>query len=179
MSALPPKADMCGATRDVRFGPKADITDKNAQIQTERDRPRPMAGSSLNYLLANNFGEASAMALLRTIAGNIAVFSTLISVTYAGPCSDDIAQAESRLNKRLEAVATARPSGPQDATAFGKHLQPTPRTVVTAEGKLGELSQQKIDAIRHAMERARAADAAGDKSACVQALADLERELGH
>jgi hypothetical protein len=26
MSALPPKADMCGATRDVRFGPKADIT---------------------------------------------------------------------------------------------------------------------------------------------------------
>jgi len=26
MSALPPKADMCGATRDVRFGPEADMT---------------------------------------------------------------------------------------------------------------------------------------------------------
>jgi len=25
MSALPPKADMCGATGDVRYGPKADI----------------------------------------------------------------------------------------------------------------------------------------------------------
>ena len=25
MSALPPKADMCGAMRDARFGPKADI----------------------------------------------------------------------------------------------------------------------------------------------------------
>ena len=25
MSALPPKADMCGATRDVRFVPKADM----------------------------------------------------------------------------------------------------------------------------------------------------------
>ena len=25
MSALPPKADMCGAARDVRFGPIADI----------------------------------------------------------------------------------------------------------------------------------------------------------
>jgi hypothetical protein len=24
-SDLPPKADMCGATRDVRFGPEADI----------------------------------------------------------------------------------------------------------------------------------------------------------
>jgi hypothetical protein len=28
MSALPPKADMCGATTDVRFGPKADIGDE-------------------------------------------------------------------------------------------------------------------------------------------------------
>jgi hypothetical protein len=27
MSALAPKAEMCGATRDVRFGPKADIQD--------------------------------------------------------------------------------------------------------------------------------------------------------
>ena len=25
MSALPPKADMCGALADVRYGPKADI----------------------------------------------------------------------------------------------------------------------------------------------------------
>jgi hypothetical protein len=25
MSALPPKADMCGATSNVRYGPKADI----------------------------------------------------------------------------------------------------------------------------------------------------------
>jgi hypothetical protein len=25
MSALPPKADMCGAISDVRFGPKADV----------------------------------------------------------------------------------------------------------------------------------------------------------
>jgi hypothetical protein len=30
MSALPLKADMCGATSDVRYGPKADIS------QTER-----------------------------------------------------------------------------------------------------------------------------------------------
>ena len=29
MSALPPKADMCGATSDVRFGPKADIRQKS------------------------------------------------------------------------------------------------------------------------------------------------------
>jgi hypothetical protein len=33
MSALPPKADMCGATRDVRFGQKADI---GAQISRQK-----------------------------------------------------------------------------------------------------------------------------------------------
>ncbi len=42
MSALPPKADMCGATRDVRFGPIADI-----ERLTKKDRlaavvPRPL-----------------------------------------------------------------------------------------------------------------------------------------
>ena len=30
MSALPPKADMCGATRDVRFVPIADILFSNS-----------------------------------------------------------------------------------------------------------------------------------------------------
>jgi hypothetical protein len=34
MSALPPKADMCGATRDVRFGPKADIQSAFLGCQT-------------------------------------------------------------------------------------------------------------------------------------------------
>ena len=49
MSALPPKADMCGATRDVRYGPIADISDLfdylvgdkeqlSRNIDTERSR---------------------------------------------------------------------------------------------------------------------------------------------
>jgi hypothetical protein len=32
MSALPPKADMCGATRDVRYGPIADIGERNSLL---------------------------------------------------------------------------------------------------------------------------------------------------
>jgi len=33
MSALPLKADMCGATRDVRYGPKADMAKReNLQL---------------------------------------------------------------------------------------------------------------------------------------------------
>jgi hypothetical protein len=30
MSVSPPKADICGATRDVRFGPIADIGERNS-----------------------------------------------------------------------------------------------------------------------------------------------------
>jgi hypothetical protein len=33
MSALPPKADMCGATSDVRFGSKADMCGARAHVR--------------------------------------------------------------------------------------------------------------------------------------------------
>src|SRR6516162_4239493 len=38
MSALPPKADMCSARGYVRFGPKADITDKNVIKPSRAER---------------------------------------------------------------------------------------------------------------------------------------------
>jgi hypothetical protein len=117
------------------------------------------------------------MTLVRTIVLNVAVSCTLISTAYAGPCSDDIARVQGQVSERLDAIAAAGPTGVQDATAFGKHLQPTQRSIANAEQKLHELSQQKIDAVKHAMERARAADASGDKSACEQALVDVERGL--
>ena len=40
MSALPPKADMCVATRDVRFGPIADILKSHGLQQSGRPRIR-------------------------------------------------------------------------------------------------------------------------------------------
>ena len=57
------------------------------------------------------------------------------------------------------------------------HIQPTPHSIAAAEGKLGEVSAQQIEAVREAMVRARAADSAGDKGACEQALVDAERAL--
>ena len=38
MSALPPKADMCGANGDVRFGPIADIRWANADSASNQSR---------------------------------------------------------------------------------------------------------------------------------------------
>jgi hypothetical protein len=43
---------------------------------------------------------------------------------------------------------------------------------------MGEISFQRVDAIRQGMARARTADDAGDKAACEQALANVRRTLG-
>ncbi|MGB7578637.1 MAG: hypothetical protein WBM16_12120, partial [Pseudolabrys sp.] len=46
MSALPSKADMCGATRDVRFVPKADIVPDERGRQLRRGLDSKMNFSS-------------------------------------------------------------------------------------------------------------------------------------
>ena len=51
-------------------------------------------------------------------------------------------------------------------------------SIAKAEEGLGEISAKLVQSVGGAMERARAADAAGDKSACEQALAEVEKVLG-
>jgi len=46
MSALPLKADMCGALVDVRFGPKADMAIAYARRSPDRPHPRSVNGES-------------------------------------------------------------------------------------------------------------------------------------
>ena len=55
MSALPPKADMCGATRDVCFGPKADIAILlnqligNGEHARRNSQPEPFSGLGIDH----------------------------------------------------------------------------------------------------------------------------------
>src|SRR5262245_46753727 len=58
MSALPPKADMCGATRDVRFGPIADIRPHSidqfisaAEQRLRHDEAERLGGREVDYKL--------------------------------------------------------------------------------------------------------------------------------
>jgi hypothetical protein len=73
---------------------------------------------------------------------------------------------------KVEAKAATGPTGRQ--VGASTHVQPTPRSMAAAEG----VSPQMIETVRQAMLRARAADSAGDKSACEQALADVQHALG-
>jgi hypothetical protein len=114
------------------------------------------------------------MSPLKPIVVAAMSFITLQSVCYAGPCLDQIGSMEVRINDKLASTAAAGPTGRQGRIA-GMSLQPTPRSMAAAEEKLGELSPQLVEAVSQAMSRARAADTAGDKSACEQALAEVER----
>src|SRR5262245_9138889 len=52
MSALPPKADMCDANRDVRFGPKADIRPYGTSDQDARPKSKTPDRPTLEYCQA-------------------------------------------------------------------------------------------------------------------------------
>jgi hypothetical protein len=90
----------------------------------------------------------------------------------AGPCSPEI----DRLQTGVDALtAVAGPAGRQ-STAAMTHHQPTPSSIAAAEARLKEGA--RAERAKAAMERARAADGAGDIGACQRALADVQRELG-
>jgi hypothetical protein len=82
-----------------------------------------------------------------------------------------------RIDTELGARASAGP-GAREGGAALTHRQPTPGSIAAAEEKLGEVSATKADTAMQAMARARAADTAGDKSACEQALADVKGVIG-
>ena len=99
-----------------------------------------------------------------------------ISAGYAGPCTEEISNMQARIDAKLHAMAAAGPTGRQGGAST--HVQPTPRSIGAAEEKLGEVSAETVAAVREAMLRARAADSAGDKNACEQALAEVQGAIG-
>lgn len=114
---------------------------------------------------------------MRGLVFSVAAVAATASATYAGQCSNQIDAVQARFDAKLEAKASAGPTAKQGAAA-GMGMQPTPRSIATAEENLGDISPQRAEAVGQAMARARAADAAGDKSGCEQALADAQRAIG-
>jgi hypothetical protein len=117
------------------------------------------------------------MAKKPLIALSAAAIAASISAAQAGPCSPDIDSMQSRVDARLEAKAAAGPSAKESTDAL-THRQPTPGSIASAEEKLREMSAQTVAAVKQSLERARAADSAGNKSACEQALAEVQRLIG-
>jgi hypothetical protein len=84
---------------------------------------------------------------------------------------------QARIDAKLEAKAASGPAARESAGAL-MNRQPTPGSIAAAEERLGDLSAQATEVAAQALSRARAADSAGDRSACEQALADVQRAIG-
>jgi hypothetical protein len=94
----------------------------------------------------------------------------------AGPCTQQITEAQAAFDAKLHARAEAGPTATQ-STAATMHRQPTPNTVAHAEENLGELSQTHSQAFDEAMSRARAADTSGDAKVCEAAVDEARAKL--
>ena len=97
-----------------------------------------------------------------------------MSICYAGPCSQEIARFRAEIDAKQHLNAAAGSTAPQ-STAATTHRQPTQRSIGAAESQLGEVSPEKLQAVRAAVERASEADRAGGQIACGEALADARR----
>jgi hypothetical protein len=95
--------------------------------------------------------------------------------SYAGPCGQDIDRAWIQIDAKIQARIAAGRSAPQSVIAL-LHHQPTPSSIAAAEQTLGE-GWSPIEAAVTDLARAREADRAGDKHACEQALAQMQRAI--
>ena len=96
----------------------------------------------------------------------------------AASCSNDIDRMQARIDARVEAIAAAGPFVPASISA-GMGVQPTPFGMATVEERMGEVTHNKVDAVREAMAKARAANVGANQRACEKALAEVRRILAH
>jgi|SRR5262249_28749585 len=116
------------------------------------------------------------MRVWRSSVASASVLTAWMSTSYAGPCWNDIYSMQEKVNAKLHAMVAAGPAAPPSALV-GTSAQPTQRSMAAVAERMGEISHQTVQAIEQAMARARAADGAGDKAACEQALTEVQHTL--
>ena len=122
------------------------------------------------------FGGEGDMTVCRSLTMVAAILAASTSASYAGPCSEAIDRMQAKIDAKLEAATAAGPPA-VESTAATMHRQPTPRSIASAEVRLGDVSKEQAKAVGAAMSRAREADRVDDQSGCEQALSDAERIL--
>jgi hypothetical protein len=93
----------------------------------------------------------------------------------AGPCAQDVDRAWLQVDATIQARIAAGRSAPQSMIAL-LHHQPTPSSIAAAEKTLGE-GWSPMEAAITALTRAHEADRSDDRSACEQALAQMQRAI--
>ena len=115
------------------------------------------------------------MRILHIGALGAAVLALSFVPGHAGACSEEIDGMQARVDAMIAATAAAGPAG-RESTAATMHRQPTPGSIAAAEERLGDGA--RAQRVLAALAQARAADRAGDRTACERAIADAQRLLG-
>lgn len=92
------------------------------------------------------------------------------SPAYSGVCTRSVARVQAQIDAAIEAQAGSQPWQPESLSALRGH-QPTPRTLATADG-----SPELLRALG-SLDRARAADRAGDRARCTTELGNTKATL--
>ena len=116
------------------------------------------------------------MVIHRLMVLGAAAVAALTSSSFAGPCSLEIDRVQTRIQAMFAARAAGGPSERESTSAL-LHRQPTPGSIAGAEEMLREVSATRAKTFAEALARARAADSAGDRRTCEQALADVLRTI--
>ncbi len=116
------------------------------------------------------------MSVRRAAAFGALALVILALPAAAGPCTQEIYDTDNALGKKLDAVAGAGRTATESPAAT-LHHQPTPKSIASAEERLGEMPLADAQAFGYAMEEARKADAAGDGAKCQKALDEARRVL--
>ena len=97
----------------------------------------------------------------------IAALLLAASQAHAGPCARMIASVQAQVDAAIEKRADSDGWKPESLNAL-RGYQPTPRSLAATEGGNDQLFEYALDSL----DRARAADRAGDSAACHQELAN-------
>ena len=107
-----------------------------------------------------------------TCSASIVGLLLAISVAHAGPCTQSIVRVQAQVDAAIEKRAGSDGARPESLSAL-RGYQPTLRSLAAAEGNNGRDFQAALDSL----ERARAADQAGDAAACRRQLAQAKAVL--
>jgi hypothetical protein len=102
----------------------------------------------------------------------IAALLLAASPAHAGPCSHTVASVQAQVDAAIENRAGSNGWEPESLNAL-RGYQPTPHALAAAEGSNG----QAFEFALASLDRARAADRAGDSATCHQELANARTAL--
>jgi hypothetical protein len=116
------------------------------------------------------------LAALELLVLSVAALASSMQPSRADSCSQDIDHAWFQVNAKIQARSAAGRSVPQSTIAL-LHRQPTRSSVAATEETLVDVWQPMETAVA-ALSRAREADRANDRTACAEALAEVQRLIG-